>query len=279
MANRLGRLFSWVPLANELGFQIIVICNSCIDQTKTEIEKFVLENKLTNVKVLENSEIGPGIARNYGLKYAVREFTVFWDSDDVGNPINLLRTLRELEGVDALIARYSVVTSSAKKITNLTSSNSRNNISNFSRNPGIWRCIFRTSSIQNVHFGSSRMGEDQTFIAEFLTSNPRIEFTELEIYQYFIGNPDQLTSNKKNIAGLIESSAEISRLLEITPAKYLYVTATFYLRQCLTGIKKGEIQVKVVMILNLLRLIFGLEGSGISSRRILKILKREILEA
>ena len=40
------------------------------------------------------------------------------------------------------------------------------------------------------------MGEDQCFIAQFMTSNPRIIFSRETTYSYFQGVPGQLTSNK-----------------------------------------------------------------------------------
>lgn len=272
MANRLEKLFSWLPTADDLNIEVIVVCNACVDDTTSQIELFVRDRNLTNVKVVENFESGPGNARNYGLKLAEGNFTVFWDSDDIPNPSNLLELLPELEGVDALIAGYSLESSDDNQLDKTTSSMKQNDFHAFAMNPGIWRCVFRTLSIKNVYFGTSRMGEDQVFIANFLKKDPKLKFSDLEIYRYFVSNPHQLTSNKKNMRGLISSATEIKKILGSNPNEYATIVKTFFIRQCLTGIKRGEARVKVAMTIIFLRAIVGKKESRLVSFDDLKIL-------
>jgi glycosyltransferase involved in cell wall biosynthesis len=276
MENRLENLFSWVPTANQLGFQIITVCNGCTDKTKSEIDEFSLQNSLTNLTVLETTEIGPGKARRHGLDFARGEYTVFWDSDDIAYPEKILKILPKMKNCDALIAGYSMTNQKTNRSINSFKVERDNDWISFSRNPGIWRCVFKTSSIKELNFCTSLMGEDQVFISNFLSNNPEIKFTDDLIYNYFIYNPNQLTSNKKNMKDLVYSALEIAKLLNKTPQRYLQISTVFYLRICLTGIKKGDKEVKLKMTLQLIRFLFGNQVSSLSQRRKLFIVICEL---
>ncbi|GAB6162755.1 hypothetical protein JCM12298_19150 [Desulfothermus naphthae] len=69
--------------------EVIVVNDGSTDNTKDVLCKYEKEHK-GNLKILTQSNQGPGIARNYGLKEAKHDLVLFLD-DDVFPPANLLK--------------------------------------------------------------------------------------------------------------------------------------------------------------------------------------------
>jgi glycosyltransferase involved in cell wall biosynthesis len=266
MEGKLSNLFSWLPEANALGFQVILVCNCCIDGTRRELEDFTQTQNLGNVSIFECNEPGPGNARNFGKKLVSGEFILFWDSDDVGYPKAVQEILEKTQDFDLLLA--SSLTEPPTLISRLELGTSEiNKLDEFSLNPGLWRCIFRANSIKSIKFGESRMGEDQVFLARVLATSPDIESNPGVIYKYLMNVPNQLTSKKENIAGLVSSVNLTKHLIYSTPNKYKIVTTVFTLRMLLTGIKMGTFDVKMRMAVITINFLLLLRIENVSRRK------------
>jgi glycosyltransferase involved in cell wall biosynthesis len=274
MADKLTNLFSWLREADELEFQIILVCNKCTDRTRLQLEEFIEVTGLSNVLIIEFDEVGPGRARNYGMSFTEGKFTLFWDSDDVGSPQRVLDLINEFESHDALVAQYSTHNTSVLLNEVTFGELDSPEILGFAKNPGLWRCIFRSDSIKDLSFGLSSMGEDQVFLARFLATDPDIGFSPSIVYQYFKGVPNQLTSIRTNMNALTESLKEINAVLSQIPGRYLAETSTIYMRLCLTGIKRGNTALKVRFALKLFRFIITSELNNFGIRRKIDILFR-----
>lgn len=270
MAGRLQNLYKWLPEAEALGFQVVLVCNCCSDSTRSELEEFIKLNRLENVTVQECNVPGPGIARNYGKRFCKGEFTLFWDSDDIGHPNLVREAVSAQSDFDILVCAsdYEHLPSVSKSSVE---SCSLNKLENFSSNPGLWRCVFRTNGIAEIEFGDSKMGEDQVFIARLLTYNPRIVFNSKIIYTYIYGSSHQLTASNRNIAGLLRSARITEDLIEDTPAKYMKITTTFTLRMTITGIKRGKIYVKALMFYRLINVVLIRNLKSVNRRERIKI--------
>lgn len=270
MAGRLQNLYKWLPEAEAIGFQVVLVCNCCSDGTRSELEEFIKLNSLENVTVQECNVPGPGIARNYGKRFCKGEFTLFWDSDDIGHPKLVKEAIGAQGAFDILVCAsdYEYLPSVSKSSVE---SRSLNNLENFSSNPGLWRCVFRTAGITKIEFGNSKMGEDQVFIAHLLTFNPRVVFNSKIIYTYIYGSPHQLTASKRNIAGLLSSARITEDLIKNTPLKYMNVTTTFTLRMIITGIKRGKFYVKALMFYRLINLVLVRNLESVKRRERIKI--------
>jgi len=242
MQDRLHNLFSWLPEASQLGFQVILVNNCCTDNTDLQLIQFIKLKNLKHVQLVKCDVPGPGVARDYGRKYSEGEFTLFWDSDDIGYPKVVQEILEQRSDFDLLVTSFETEPVKPVKFQNR---NYEKQLCKFALNPGLWRCIVRSSVIEEISFGGSIMGEDQVFLARILSKNPDIQFSPLLTYKYFSDFPNQLTSNKQNLRGLRVSISEIALLLRYQPIKSEALLAIIYIKLCLTGIKLGNFGVKL----------------------------------
>jgi glycosyltransferase involved in cell wall biosynthesis len=251
MANRLENFKRWTRQADILDFQVIAVCNGCKDNTIIELEDFKSLELIKNLIILECKEIGPGKARNFAIPYVLGDYLLFWDADDIGYPKNVLSAIRNSEQFDILVADFKTYEhESGLDFFSLTG-NRNEKIKQFSVNPGIWRCIFRFASVSECRFGNSSMGEDQVYLANAFALSPNFLFYSLDIYEYHRNVPGQLTSLKSNIQGLEESVRVIWSVIPKCTGEYLQIIETFYLRQCMTGIKNGGIKTRINLLVSL----------------------------
>lgn len=257
MANRLSNLFSWLHKADKLDFQIVLVCNNSFDETKSQLEDFIRNQNLMNVKIIECLEIGPGAARNHGMRYTEGEFTVFWDSDDIGNPEKVLEAINQSKISDVLVANYTTNSPKNQRKASTSIGGELPEISRLKYNLGLWRCIFKSTSIEGIDFGLSIMGEDQVFFARFLATNPSIEFSVENVYKYFTGVPNQLTSDPTNLQGLVLSVSEFKAIMRKDSTQNLSDIAGFFVRLCFTGMKRGSFLLKVTMLNEIIQFAFN----------------------
>ena len=76
----LERCFSTLEKQTYSNLEIIFIDNGSSDDTKVKIESYCYKKK--GIKLLNCSKLGPGAARNVGIKYASGEYISFLDVDD-----------------------------------------------------------------------------------------------------------------------------------------------------------------------------------------------------
>lgn len=274
MENNLRNLFEWIPRLENSKSEVILVCNGCTDGTITQIQEFVAKYNLSNVELYEILQLGPGHARNFGLSKAKGEYVVFWDSDDVGDVGNLLGLLKGIDETDLVVGGFSIVRTNAYKQDCINTSNFEDNRMRLACNPGVWRCIFRTSFVRESSFGASMMGEDQVFLARVLSRGPAIDFSNTHLYDYYTQNPTQLTSNSKNLHGLITSVLEIAKVLSASPLENSDLLLILFLRLCLTGIKKGTPTMKIHMAGHIMKSLLLNMNFSLTRRSRIKILMR-----
>jgi len=74
----------------EFGYEILIICNNCSDNTAELVENFKTENRLSHLKIHNRLEIkGASAARNLGIENALGKWICFVDADDYIEPSNL----------------------------------------------------------------------------------------------------------------------------------------------------------------------------------------------
>lgn len=89
-------------------FEVIIVDNGSKKKLQLFIEK--INKKLKNIKFIKfKKKIGPGIARNYGIKKAKGDFLIFLDSDDM-LPIYCLEEYYKIlkkKNLDAITSNWS----------------------------------------------------------------------------------------------------------------------------------------------------------------------------
>ena len=204
------------------GIRVILIIDQVSESSNTQLEK--IQNKyvheLKSVCIKRGSFASPGRARNEGFQYVDTEFVTFWDADDVVNVDNVARVLRNCgESFDYVVGSFEI-RESHPGVSRLVLANQRFPRLRIINQPGVWRIVFRTTQVQNCSFGTSRMGEDQVYLAHSgLLSSSRVFFAEAKFYSYFSGVDGQLTGARKMNSALVVSILEIFRSLSISHIK------------------------------------------------------------
>ena len=90
--------------SKKIKYELIVVCNGCIDNTVKIVKKFINKNK--NIKLLEyKSKIGKGGAVLEGFKKALGKNIGFLDADDAFNLEDIYEKLiKNLKKYDCVIA-------------------------------------------------------------------------------------------------------------------------------------------------------------------------------
>ena len=115
-AQTIGRAVSSVMSQTYTDIEIIVINDGSTDKTKEICQEF--ENQDSRIKIINQSQLGPGPARNAGLDVAKGEYVYFMDSDDEidNNLISICVEKAERESLDLLVFGFSIVDESSKEV-------------------------------------------------------------------------------------------------------------------------------------------------------------------
>jgi hypothetical protein len=185
-----------------------------------------------------------------GLKYVRAPWVTFWDSDDQGNPREVIAAVSKANTKSkVLIGGYRVMNLENQTYSKLLTPDA--NLSKLMMNPGGWRFIFRRDFIGEVRFPSTAMGEDQIFLARLKIQARDIELVNECFYTYFVGSSTQLTKKSESVVELKESILELENLIIQNPIveKYIYVINA---RMAITAFKK-----RVYSGVDLAKYVFG----------------------
>lgn len=252
--NNFNEMTRWLDeiVENSIPATLVVVADSCDDKTKTH---------LLNLKDMYNFELiftevnSPGQARNLGMKCVTTEWVVFWDSDDVGCPLNVLSAINSAsKNCQAIIGTYEKVDRDTLAITWRSQQDMR--LTEIGVDPGLWRVIFRFKRVADHYFPLTKMGEDQFFLASVNLTEAEVLMSDLLFYRYFIGNADQLTKNRLAILTLAKTVHEFSHLLKRGKFKFNDYVYVIYCRLIITGLKNRAVKpTKILLDLRLFSLV------------------------
>jgi hypothetical protein len=89
------------------------------------------------------------------------------------------------------------------------------------------------------------MGEDQVYILDAIKNSDTISFSDSITYQYFTGNPKQLTNQVSKIQDLAHTMRLIARVLADSKGSSVLVALIMLSRQLVSAIKFGEVRTKL----------------------------------
>jgi hypothetical protein len=185
---------------NELfSVQTILVLDHQDLEHAYELDLFIRKNGFINTKAVAGSWENPGGARNFGLSLCTRTWVSFWDSDDLQYVQNIVEIIRHLESCncDAVMGVFEIEINDTrsqeaiplnKKVINSLDSR-------ILANPGLWRFVFRRSSILDLKFAELSAAEDQIFLMRFLQCNPKVCPIDKIVYVYVKGSNAQLTNS------------------------------------------------------------------------------------
>jgi glycosyltransferase involved in cell wall biosynthesis len=201
MAGELGILESWVKKSCNFNLEIVIVHDIQDSNTGIELDELVKSLNEQKITFIEKAVGSPGLARNLGLNEATGQWITFWDSDDLPNVEEVMKSIDENPNCEVIIGRYKI----QDRVSGLVTSSliSRLNYRAIGENPGLWRMVFRNDVLEGVRFNSIRMAEDQIFLSQLNLKNRQVAFTERFLYTYFTGRNAQLTQSIININDLL----------------------------------------------------------------------------
>jgi glycosyltransferase involved in cell wall biosynthesis len=171
-------------------------------------KEVINQQQANNVKTFEVSCRNPGGARNLGLQEAETAWVCFCDSDDLPDLRNICDVLTSnvANEADVIRGRYRIIREGIGEPPRQFEEDKviSNHWDLISFGPGIWRYLFKTELIRDKKFPELSLAEDQIFLMRAFWSAPKIKQSELNFYTYFQGNPDALTSNRRNLGELVQ---------------------------------------------------------------------------
>ena len=209
---------------NLKDIEIILIDDGSIDKSLDICCRYSKE--YNNIKVISQKNLGPGVARNKGIKIASGEYITFLDSDDL-IPKNIFkgiyRTLKRTESdifIGNILCFDEVREWHLPYMKKVFPKNSQMEIGEFkdmpqiNYTPSVCNKWFKLSLIKanNILFNEKiRVAEDLLFTQEALINAKKIVTKDVDIYNYRIINKDSLV--KKNDVQFFEGLMEVQKEL------------------------------------------------------------------
>ena len=173
-------------------FEVIIVDDCSKDDSKERLSEYAAKSAL-NIKVLSNeTNRGPGVARNVGIKEAEGQWITFCDADDWYTYDRLERMLNVVvaEGSDCVICNYNRVylRKGEQKV---------DFISNI-KNPSVQQdiiampsksfdtCLIRTDIVKSIPIAELYNGEDYATLPLWLQKCNKISVIKDCLYNYYM---------------------------------------------------------------------------------------------
>jgi glycosyltransferase involved in cell wall biosynthesis len=216
--NNLSRLRENIErtlrMASDQGIETILV----VDQEFTsEVESdihYLEKLGLLGLKIIVSDKRSPGGARNVGLAKVQTTWVAFWDSDDepqVGAFQKMVSIAESNPAYNVAVGNFLFI-GDGRNTSELFGISKDNFEYSLAKRPGLWRFAFRISRISSLTFHSSKLGEDQLFLAQLNLNVSEIFFSEMIVYKYFSGNPLSLTTSRVHFNDLSIVYRELSAL-------------------------------------------------------------------
>ncbi len=181
------------------SWEIIVINDGSIDKTAKILEKYKLNNK---IKIYNQKNCGPGMARNNGILYATAKYISFLDSDDYMEKEYIAESKKILDKTDADILFYETIYENEfgkivkrSKIHTYAEDDKKSFIIRQMSGDFSWGAckMIKRSLIEksNALFSGEAVGEEALFTFKILLNADRIEFLKIPVYHYVQSNQGQ----------------------------------------------------------------------------------------
>lgn len=275
--ERRENLRSWVSKIHNLAINLVLVHDENDPETRKEVSEIAALLPNHQVKVVHGFFGSPGGARNAGLELVESEWVVFWDSDDVGEPENLLRVIEANLDSSVIICAFTKNSDFEPSVSSLiTIGKRRDTYLQLANQGGLWRYVMKKEFIKDLRFSHNKMGEDQQFIVGLNLYNVEVRKSDTVVYHYFYGADGHLTSNRQ-IQGQVELTLDAVRdqLIKQNRKFDLFETA-IYFKLFLSVCKYSQPSKKISAINKFLLLVF-IKGK-VDFRHLVKIFVNLLVE-
>ena len=236
--NGFDQIDTWTESTSLRNFELIFVNDSSDYEVEKKLEEIAskLRDRL-NVKILTSNSRNPGGSRNIGLSSAEGSWIVFWDCDDIPDPLRVFEMIRkaEEEKSDVTFGSYQIRSSSSQSIEIKKINEVGKMFESVAINPGLWRFAFKSEIAKDTAFPELSMAEDQIFLAEILFKSPRLQYFNEIVYEYWNYPVGQLTKDKNKLCDLSLALDYFYRKYESTKCQPLLIAIV---RLTVTAIKK-----------------------------------------
>ena len=260
------------------SIELIIVVNTSHEEGSrflNRLRESVEQYSNLNVKVFSYPNKSPGDARNFGEEKSTQDWITYWDYDDIPNVTKYLEmTAAAIKlNCDVICGGYYqtnyldpyFVTKHPESFRDYNLPKQR------FYDLGLWRYVFRRSALGVCKFEDFSMGEDQIFLLENRVFRDRVVVYSEYVYTYVRGMTGQLTSSKKAMNGLKGFLGYLNkRINTFAEAEEIKFAKCMYIKQCLTGLRRGDIRLKSYSLLALLRhykFIFDQDAAKLIRRR------------
>ena len=247
LSGELDKLQSWLRSIQDKKIEVWVVHDMADEETGNELRNILSSLHNPHVHLIEEAVGGPGPARNLGLEKTQSEWVCFWDADDLPDVEEVLLMMDESNAHDEVLIGNFQILDLVRELT-LPVTINRDAMYSIGLNPGLWRMVFRTSSLNGLRFKKIKMGEDQLFLAAYRLASRAKHLHEGIVYQYTLGRPGQLTKNQSSIDEIISSVEKLSAISKDMCGEDLRFVALLLARQVLTGVKRGSLYIKMKIL-------------------------------
>lgn len=253
--NGTDQIHSWITEEALANFEVILVLDSDSIETEQIVSEIAatIKEKCTTT-VVKSTCRNPGGARNLGLELAKGEWIVFWDCDDIPNPISFLETVKQAneQNADVALGFFTVRSSLVEEDVKLIKFDDAKLLESIAFNPGLWRFAIRNAIAKNLRFKEIRMGEDQIYLAELLIQSVKISVTKKSVYEYWLYPTGQLTKDGTATTDLSIALAYLEQIYLKTKCREIFIVFT---RLSITSVKRNPLFQKLRAVAKYLRTI------------------------
>ena len=189
--------------------EIIIVNDGSTDGTLEVIQEIArLDSRIV---IVNQSNSGPGFARNAGLNKARSEFVYFMDSDDTIDADLIYKCVDYMteSNLDLLVFGFAVIDEHAVEVENVSfddylATNKEElalaYVPNFLMarhgNGFLWNKFYRRDIIEgnSIRFGTDKIMEDELFNIKYYSHTSRCRFINDVLYNYFWETPTSIRS-------------------------------------------------------------------------------------
>lgn len=229
-------------------FEVLIINDGSLDNTLQVVTEIIKKINTLNIRVVNKANGGHGSAVNRGIEEARGKYLKVVDGDDWVKKSDFEEYLKRLKNADVDM----VVTNFSKQYTyeNRVELEKVSNVEDFYRSNRIPRIFpmhsitYKTSILKehNIKLTEKIFYVDIQYIVFPLKYINNWEYWDLDVYQYFLGRPDQSMTIENRMKNIEHSQKVTESILE-----FYSTLGDVYLKDTVHSLLKGLLNTRYLL--------------------------------